>query len=331
MNNLHNKPGYQILRESGELAIRVDRAMQILSCCTLCPRRCRVDRINGEKGFCGGGDQIRIADFGAHFGEELPISGKKGAGTIFFAHCALRCCFCQNYQISQEGTGYLVSEERLAEVMMDLQDRGCHNIDLVTPTHYIPFILKSVYLAAEKGLQVPLIYNCSGYESVETLRLLDGIIDIYLPDWKYGEEDIAEEYSNAPAYPLICQSAVKEMHRQVGDIRVDEEGIAQKGVIVRHLVLPSHLSNSERVLSLIVRTLSPSIRISLMSQYVPTYQAHHHPRLNRSLLPEEYEEVRKMMEGFNFDEYWIQELERNESCLPDFKEKDPFPEQLLSR
>jgi len=331
MKDLNTRPGYQILRESGELSLRVEQAMKILSCCTLCPRKCGVDRLKGEKGVCRGGNQLEIASFGPHYGEELPISGNRGAGAIFFSHCALRCCFCQNYQISQEGTGSRETEKSLADMMMELQKRGCHNIDLVTPTHYVPFILKAVSLAAEKGLQVPLIYNCSGYESVETLRLLDGIMDLYLPDWKYGENKIAEQYSNAPDYPLICRAAIREMYRQVGDLQVDEAGIARKGIIVRHLMLPNHLSNTRRVISLLAGTLSPAVRISLMSQYHPAYKAGHYPRLRRFLLAEEYAEAKKMMEDLKFDEYWTQEMRGSKSCLPDFQKEDPFPPHLLTR
>ncbi|MFH0812230.1 MAG: radical SAM protein [Pseudomonadota bacterium] len=324
MNNLSDKSGYQRLWESGELEIRMTQALEILSHCTLCPRACRANRFKGEKGFCGAGNAIEIAHFGPHFGEEPPLTGEKGAGTIFFTHCTLKCSFCQNHQISQKGMGYEISEEKLADVMLQLQDMGCHNIDLVTPTHYLPFILKAITIAAARGLYIPLVYNSGGYESIETLKLLDGIIDMYLPDWKYGETELGKEYSKAPDYPLVCHAALREMYRQVGDLVVDEHDIARKGLIVRHLVLPNHLSNSEKVLSLIVKALSPSVRVSLMSQYVPRFQAQNHPCLNRSLLPEEYQEVTNLMERFDFDEYWIQELESREILFPDFTRDNPF-------
>ena len=211
------EPGYLKLLYSGELSRRVTHAYEILSGCTLCPRQCKANRLRGEKGFCGGGSTLEIAYYGPHFGEEPPLTGEKGAGTIFFTHCNLKCSFCQNYHLSHERIGYPISEEKLGEIMLHLQTLGCHNIDLVTPSHFLPFILKAISLAAAKGLRIPLVYNSSGYEYLDTLRLLDGLIDIYLPDWKYAEEDLGEEYSRAPDYPSVCQAAVKEMYRQVGD------------------------------------------------------------------------------------------------------------------
>lgn len=318
-------PSYLAMIESGEFALRESRARQLLSNCTLCPRRCGANRNNVERGFCGAGNFLEIAWAGPHFGEEPPLIGTKGAGTIFFTHCSLRCCFCQNYQISQQGMGRFVSEEALSEIMLDLQYKGCHNINLVTSSHYLPFILKAIRLAADRGLKVPLVYNSSGYETVDTLRLVEGIVDIYLPDWKYGEERIAREYSNAVDYPCVCLAAITEMYRQVGNLQVDNEGIAQRGIIVRHLVLPHHLANTELILSLLVENFSPSIKISLMSQYAPAYQAPMHPPLDRNLLPHEHQEALQMMEACAFDEYWVQELESNQLYLPDFSKMRPFP------
>lgn len=321
--------GYQKLLKNGELSFRVSHAYEILSSCTLCPQKCNVNRLKGEKGYCGAGNIIEIAYYGPHFGEEPPLSGTKGAGTIFFTHCNLKCLFCQNHQISHEGIGYTRSEEKLAAIMIQLQEIGCHNIDLVTPTHYLPFILKAIQIAATNNLHIPLVYNSGGYESVETLELLDGVIDIYLPDWKFGEEEPGRVYANAPDYPLVCQEALKEMYRQTGDLMMDKNGIARKGTIVRHLVLPNHLANSKKVLSLIHDTLPPSTRVSLMSQYFPKFQAQNHPLLNRPLLPEEYQEIKDLMERFEFEEYWIQEIESREIYLPDFSEDSPFSSPLV--
>jgi putative pyruvate formate lyase activating enzyme len=318
------KPGYRKLFHSGELSQRLTHAYEILSCCTLCPRQCKVNRLKGEKGFCGGGNTLEIAHYGPHFGEEPPLTGDKGAGTIFFTHCNLKCSFCQNHQISHEGIGYLISEEKLGEIMLHLQALGCHNIDLVTPSHFLPFILKALSLAAAQGLRIPLVYNSSGYESPETLKLLEGIIDIYLPDWKYAEESLGNLYSNTPDYPLVCQAAVKEMYRQVGEVMVDDQEIALRGLIIRHLVLPGHLTNSEKVLALIRTSFPDSIRISLMSQYAPQFRAQEHSLINRPLNQEEYQKIRKVMETLEFGEYWIQELESQEVLFPDFKSNTPF-------
>lgn len=324
MAGLNEAPGYVRLLESGELSVRVAQARRILSSCTLCPRQCKVNRGEGETGVCGASNRLFLAHYGAHFGEEPPLTGEKGAGTIFFSNCTLKCCYCQNYQISQDGLGYEASAEELAGVMIRLQELGCHNIDLVTPTHYLPFILRALCLAAEEGLAIPLVYNCGGYESVETLKLLDGVVDIYLPDWKYGEEELGRKYSKAPLYPSVCRDAVLEMYRQVGDLIVDENSVARRGLIVRHLILPQHLSNSGKVLFCLAKTLPPSVKVSLMSQYSPRFQSPDHPELNRPLLPEEYREARSMIEQYDFDEYWVQELESGELYLPDFRQENPF-------
>ena len=318
------EPGYKKLLHSGELSFRIARAYKILSCCTLCPRHCKANRLKGEKGFCGGGNTLEIAHYGPHFGEEPSLTGEKGAGTIFFTHCNLKCSFCQNHQISHEGVGYPISEEKLGEIMLHLQALGCHNIDLVTPSHFLPFVLKGLSLAATQGLRIPLVYNSSGYESPETLKLLEGIIDIYLPDWKYAEESVGKLYSNAPDYPSVCQEAVKEMYRQVGDLTVDDNEIALRGLMIRHLVLPHHLTNSEKVLGFIRASFSRSIRVSLMSQYAPRFRAQDHSLINRPLNQEEYQEIKKVMERLEFEEYWIQELESQEVFFPDFKNTNPF-------
>jgi putative pyruvate formate lyase activating enzyme len=315
---------YRSLFFSGELAVRAAQARQMLSCCELCPRRCRANRLEGERGFCGAGARLEVAHFGPHFGEEPPLSATRGAGIIFFTHCNLKCCFCQNHQISHEGVGREMDEDRLAAVMLELQARGCHNLDLVTPTHYLPLVLEALTRAIPQGLTIPLVYNSGGYESVETLKLLEGVVDVYLPDWKYGEEELGLRYSGVSDYPSVCEAAVGEMHRQVGGLDLDEEGIAQRGLIVRHLVLPHHLANSEKALTRLVSLLSPSVRVSLMAQYAPRYGGAYDADLNRALHQEEYAAARALMERLEFDEYYLQELGSSETYLPDFRSGTPF-------
>ena len=321
----HNfEPSYKKLLKTSGFSLRLSQAYEILRCCTLCPRKCKVNRLKGEKGFCGGWNTLEVAHYGPHFGEEPPLTGDKGAGTIFFTHCNLKCSFCQNHQISHDGIGYPISEEMLGKIMLHLQTLGCHNINLVTPSHFLPFILKAISIAAMQGLFIPLVYNSSGYESLDTLKLLDGIIDIYLPDWKYAEEALGEEYSKAPDYPLVCRAAIQEMYHQVGDLIVDENEKALRGLIIRHLILPHHLINSEKVLSMISKHFSGSTRVSLMAQYAPKFKAQAHPLINRPLHQEEYQEITDLMEKLEFDEYWIQELESQEIFFPDFKNSNPF-------
>ncbi len=284
-------PSYIPLYERGELQGRIDRALEILSSCTLCPRNCRVDRTRGEKGVCRVGRLPMVSSYTPHFGEERPLVGRYGSGTIFFTYCNLKCIFCQNYDISHLGEGVEVSTEDLANMMIYLQSLGCHNINLVTPTHQVAQILEALPLAIEKGLQIPLVYNCGGYESVETLRLLDGVIDIYMPDFKYGDPEVARRYSAAPNYTEIAKAAIKEMHRQVGDLVLDERGIAQRGLIVRHLVLPQGLAGTREVMRFIAREISPNTYVNIMDQYRPCYRAVEYPPLNRRITREEYEEA----------------------------------------
>jgi putative pyruvate formate lyase activating enzyme len=318
------KPRYLQLLQSGELAERITRAYDILASCTLCPRACGINRLEGEIGFCGAGNTVTIGSTGPHFGEEPPLSGSRGAGTIFFTYCSLKCCYCQNYQISHAGIGRRVEVEDLAQAMLRLQDQGCHNIDLVTPGHIAPFVLKAIQLAAERGLAIPLVYNSGGYDSIETLRLLDGIVDVYLPDWKYGAVTLAQEYSHAPDYPTVCEQAIAEMYRQVGDLQVDRYGIAWQGLIVRHLVLPNHVDNTKQVLERLAYILPETTRVSLMAQYVPCFQAQQHPSLQQPLSAQEYEIARKSLEQRGFLEYWVQELESANCYLPNFMKENPF-------
>ena len=289
----HDYPSYRALDESGELAERIERAYTLLESCTLCPRRCRINRLNDERGFCRTGLLPVISSYGPHFGEEPPLVGRNGSGTIFVTHCNLACQFCQNYDISRCGKGEEMSCEKLAVMMTCLQEQGCHNINLVTPTHIVPQILAGLEIAIQDGLCIPLVYNSGGYDSVDTLRLLDGIIDIYMPDAKYGSDEIAETLSHAQNYVAAMKAGIREMHRQVGDL-VMEKGIAVRGMIIRHLVLPENLAGSDLVLPWIAQEISPDSYVNIMDQYHPSWHAARDddaslPRsLHRRILPEEY-------------------------------------------
>ncbi len=280
---------------------------KLLKKCSLCPRKCGVNRFRGEKGFCRAGINPVVYAYIPHFGEEPVISGKRGSGTIFFSNCTLRCVYCQNYKFSQLGEGKEVSIKLLAQFMLELQDKGCHNINLVTPTHYIPQILKAISIAISKGLHIPIIYNTSGYESVETLTVLDGIVDIYLPDIRYGDDRSAERYSYAPNYTQINQEAIKEMYRQVGEAKIDKEGAIRKGLIVRHLVLPNNLADTEMALSFIAKNLSKSTYVSLMSQYFPYHLAKDLPELARRVTAQEYDYAVELLDKYGLHNGWIQE------------------------
>ncbi|MDX1763807.1 MAG: radical SAM protein [bacterium] len=272
-----------------ELRNRISRAGEILRSCTLCPRDCRVDRRAGEVGFCRTSDKPFVSSFHAHFGEEAPLVGSRGSGTIFFSHCNLGCLFCQNWTISHDGQGAEISCQNLAEMMVTLQERqGCHNINFVTPTHQVFQILEALDMAIDGGLKVPLVYNCGGYEAVETLRMLDGIVDIYMPDFKFAAAETAREYAGAEDYPTIVQAAIREMHRQVGDLVMDRQGIARRGLIVRHLVLPEGLAGTETVARFLAEEISPHTYTNIMDQYYPCYQAGDHPPLDRRLTGREY-------------------------------------------
>ena len=279
---------YQKLHESGELEERAHRAQAILSSCQLCPRRCQVDRLQGETGVCRTAAQAVVSSYGPHFGEEAPLVGFGGSGTIFFTHCNLRCAFCQNYTISQLGEGRVASKGEIAKMMLSLQQRGCHNINLVTPTHVVPQILEALVVAAGLGLSIPLVYNCGGYESVDTLKLLDGIVDIYMPDMKYSDDRKARRFSGVKGYPAVNQAAVKEMHRQVGDLELDERGIARRGLLVRHLVLPHDIAGTEGVVRFIAEEISTNTYLNVMAQYYPAHRAHKIPPLSRPLVREEF-------------------------------------------
>jgi putative pyruvate formate lyase activating enzyme len=282
------EPAFIQTFRTGKLAEKIDTAQNILTDCVLCPRQCHVDRQAEDRGICRTGAMAMVSSFAPHFGEEAPLVGRHGSGTIFFTHCSLLCHFCQNYEISHEGWGSAVTDTQLAAMMLDLQERGCHNINLVTPTHVVPQILSAVHIAAQKGLNIPLVYNCGGYEQIETLRLMDGVIDIYMPDFKFWDGGIAETTCHAPDYPEIARQAVIEMHRQCGDLIIDSEGIARRGLIVRHLVLPDDLAGTRNIMQFIARSVSTKTYVNVMSQFRPCGQADKIPGLDRRLTPAEF-------------------------------------------
>ncbi len=283
------EPAYLALLEKDRLGERAARAWRHLADCDLCARYCHVDRFQGIKGaVCRTGEAAVVHSFGPHHGEEDPLRGTRGSGTIFFSWCNLRCVYCQNWDISQKGAGYEVTPRELADMMLQLQARGCHNINFVTPSHVVAQIIAAVDLAARDGLRLPLVYNTGGYDSLEALALLDGIIDIYMPDMKYGDPAIARRYSKARDYVEADFAAVREMHRQVGDLRLDADGIAQRGLLVRHLVLPDDLAGTEAVLAFLADEISPHTYLNLMDQYRPCYRAADYPPLDRSPRRNEY-------------------------------------------
>jgi putative pyruvate formate lyase activating enzyme len=288
------QPAYLKLYQEGKLRERVDLLYKKLERCTICPRGCEVNRLEDEKGYCRTGKQAIVSSLGPHFGEESCLVGSSGSGTIFFTHCNLGCKFCQNYDISHLGYGDWVEEEDLAEMMLRLQRIGCHNINFVTPTHAVPQILRALLLAIEKGLNLPLVYNSGGYDSVSTLKVLDGIFDIYMPDFKYYDPGVSEKYSNAPDYPEIAKKALKEMHRQVGDLVLDNKGIALRGLLIRHLVLPDNLSGTKEAMRFISKEISPNSYVNVMEQYRPAFKALDFPRLNRGITQKEYLEAIKI-------------------------------------
>ncbi len=266
---------------------KVREAYKLLESCKVCPRNCSVNRLKGGIGFCKAGLKPMVSSFHAHFGEEPPISGHSGSGTIFFTHCSLKCVFCQNYPISHLAEGKEVSVEELADMMLKLEKQGCHNINFVTPTHYMPQILDAVSVARNKGLRLPLVYNCGGYESLETLEILDGVIDVYMPDMKYSDDAVSKKYSFASDYFSVSKTAVKEMHRQVGDLAI-ERGIAGRGLLIRHLVMPDNIAGSEEIFDFIVKELSANTYVNIMAQYYPCHLASRFPEISRRITRREY-------------------------------------------
>lgn len=281
------RPAYVELLEGGELKKRVSKAYEHLSICDVCAWKCPVDRRTGKLGMCRTGERAKISSFGAHMGEEDPLRGWRGSGTIFFSRCNLRCQYCQNYDISQSDSGEEIEPERLATIMLELQAYGCHNINLVSPSHVVPQIMAAVLIAAEAGLRLPLVYNTGGYDSLEMLELLDGVIDIYMPDMKYASAQLAKIYSKARNYPEVNQKAVREMHRQVGDLEIDRSGLARRGLLVRHLVLPNNLAGSEQIVRFLAEEISKNTYLNLMDQYRPAYKASQYPKLNRRITRQE--------------------------------------------
>ncbi len=282
-------PGYLELLETSALERRASDAWRHLQDCDLCARYCHVNRLQGIEGaVCRTGARARVHSFGPHHGEEQPLRGRHGSGTIFFSWCNLRCVFCQNWEISQKGLGREVEPEELAAMMLSLQAQGCHNINLVSPSHVVAQIVAAVGIAATQGLRLPLVYNSGGYDSPEALALLDGIVDIYMPDMKYGDSKLARRYSKVRDYVEINRAAVREMHRQVGDLVLDDRGLAQRGLLVRHLVLPGNIAGTEQVLAFLAHEISPQSYLNLMDQYYPCYRAADYPPLQRRLSTEEY-------------------------------------------
>jgi len=293
------EPAYLRLLRTGELEKRVRIAYQHLEDCDLCARYCHVNRRETTRGtVCRTGERAVVNSYGPHHGEEDPLRGWRGSGTIFFSWCNLRCVYCQNWEISWKGMGREVEPEELAAMMLELQTMGCHNINFVSPSHVVAQILAAVHIAARQGLRLPLVYNTGGYDSLEALTLLDGVIDIYMPDMKYGDPQVARKYSHVRNYPEVNRAAVKEMHRQVGDLVLDENGIALRGLLVRHLILPNNLAGTDEVLRFIAEELSPNTYINLMAQYHPCYRADEYPLLNRPITTDEYREALRLAEKY---------------------------------
>ena len=286
----------------------MEQALAVLENCCLCPRRCRVDRLKGESGKCSTGRHAVISSFGPHFGEETPLVGSGGSGTIFFAFCNLKCCFCQNYSISQLGEGHQVSAKEVAGMMLSLERKGCHNINFVSPTHVVPQILEALEIAVEAGLSVPLVYNSGGYDAVDTLKLLEGIIDIYMPDMKYSDEQNAQRFSDIKDYPELNKAAVKEMHRQIGDLQLDADGVATRGLLIRHLVLPNGLAGTTEVCRFLSQEISTNTYLNVMAQYRPSFKAFDIPELARPISREEFTEAVKTAQS-----HGLNRLDRVES------------------
>lgn len=283
-----NTPGYISLLKNGELKHRVNKLNEMLKDCVLCPHQCNVNRLEGERGFCKTLKNPIVSSASPHLGEEDELVGYYGSGTIFFSHCNLSCSFCQNYEISYCGEGHEVEVDKLAEIMLDLQQQKCHNINLVSPSHIIPEIVEAIYIAAQNGLNVPIVYNTGGYDLVDSLEMLDGIIDIYMPDIKFADNDLAKKYIGVSNYYDIARNAVKEMHRQVGDLKTDERNIAYRGLLVRHLVLPHNLAGTKEIMKFIADEISKDTYINIMAQYYPAHKALKIPELASRITNQEY-------------------------------------------
>ncbi|MDK2821256.1 MAG: putative pyruvate formate lyase activating enzyme [Clostridia bacterium] len=281
------QPAYRKMPLS-KLKQRTNLALKKLEDCTVCAQYCHVNRLEGELGFCRAGRYSVVASYNRHIGEEDVLVGQNGSGTIFFSYCNLSCQFCQNCDISHDGEGREVSANELSDIMLDLQDIGCHNINFVSPSHFVPQILEGLVLAVDKGLNIPLVYNTGGYDDLETIKLLDGIIDIYMPDIKFSDDKNGKKYAAAPRYFTVVQEVIKEMHRQVGDLKTNKLNIATRGLLVRHLVMPNDLAGTDKVVQFLANEISPATCINIMAQYYPAHKAHKYPELNRSIYPREY-------------------------------------------
>lgn len=281
-------PSYLQLLETGGFEEKEREALRSLEKCDLCPRRCEVNRLKNEKGVCKTGRYALVSSYGPHFGEEAPLVGYGGSGTIFFTHCNLKCVFCQNYEISHLGVGREVTPDELADMMLELQRIGCHNINLVSPSHVIAQIIEALKIAAWKGLTIPIVYNTGGYDSIKSLKLMEGIVDIYMPDMKYSNDEIAYRYSGVVNYVEVNRKAVKEMHRQVGDLKLNSMGIAVRGLLVRHLVLPDDLAGTEEIMKFLAEEISRNTYVNIMDQYRPCYRAYEFPELSRRITHKEW-------------------------------------------
>ena len=279
-----------------ELGRKTKQAVAMLADCTVCAQGCRVNRLKGELGVCRGGRRTTVSSYGPHFGEEAPLVGSRGSGTIFFTYCNLKCRFCQNYEISQDGEGDEVLDQDLAEMMLELQKRGCHNINLVSPSHFVPQILEALLVAVEMGLKIPIVYNTGGYDSLETLEILNGVVDIYMPDIKFGDDGAGRKYSSAPGYFAVVKKAVKKMYEQVGDLVLDGKGIAVRGLLVRHLVMPGNLARTEKIMEFLAEEISTNTYVNVMAQYYPAHKAFSCPELDRRITASEYREAVKAAE-----------------------------------
>ena len=314
------RPAYADLEDEGRLAARVEQALARYEYCDLCPHECGVNRLRGEKGFCEARGRAVVFSHGPHYGEELPLVGRGGSGTIFFSHCNLRCVFCQNWPIAHLGRGDEVDDAGLARMMLDLQRRGCHNINLVTPTHFMPSILGAVRLARHQGLHLPLCYNTGGYETVESIRLLDGIVDIYLPDLKFMDREASRRYviQGRGDYPAMAQEAIREMHRQVGELVVDESGVARRGLMIRHLVMPNRVAGTREFVDWVARNLTLGTYVNIMSQYRVEHMAFDYETISRAITSQEYVEAMEwaLQAGLrNLDQRSLSQLEIHRRML----------------
>jgi len=286
------RPAYLKAEREGRLESTEKQLWEIFRACRLCPRACGANRLKGEAGVCGSTSRLKVHSCGPHFGEEKPLVGRGGSGTIFFSNCNLLCCFCQNWEINHRGDGSYITHDELAEMMIGLQRRGCHNINFVTPTHVVPHLVKSLRLAIRRGFQLPLVYNNGGYDSLDVIRMLDGVIDIYLPDFKYQDGALAGKYSSgASDYPKAAAATIKEMHRQVGELSVDERGVARRGLIIRHLVMPNNIAGTDRFVRWVARELTPTTWVNLMAQYRPEHKAFTYPDISRRITSEEWQQA----------------------------------------